>query len=53
MADNAGALAGRTIREYIAGTDGTIRMVHIRPHIPQTSGGYTDAMVTTTKLKKD
>ena len=47
MADNAGALAGRIIRECIAGTDGAIKMVHIRPHIPQTSGGYTDAMATT------
>ena len=30
IADNAGALTGKTMSEYIAGTDGAVEMVHIR-----------------------
>ena len=35
IADNAGALTGKTMSEYIAGTDGAVEMVHIPSHTPQ------------------
>ena len=35
MADNVGALAGKTASGYIAGANGAVGMVHIRPHAPQ------------------
>ena len=35
IADNAGALTGKTMNDYIARTDGAVEMVHIRPHTPQ------------------
>ena len=40
IADNTGALAGKTMSDYIADTDGTVEMVHIPPHTPQTSRGF-------------
>ena len=35
VVDNAGALTGKAMREYIAGTNGDVEMVHIPPHTPQ------------------
>ena len=35
MADNAGALTGKTMSKYIADTDGAVGMAHIPPHTPQ------------------
>ena len=35
IADNAGALTGKTIRYYISGTNGTVEMVHIPLYTPQ------------------
>ena len=35
ITDNAGALTGKTMRDYISGTDGAVEMVHIPPHTPQ------------------
>ena len=35
IGDNAGALTGKTMRDYISGTDGAVEMVHIPPHTPQ------------------
>ena len=35
VVDNAGALTGKAMREYIAGTNGDVEMVHILPHTPQ------------------
>ncbi len=35
IGDNAGALTGKTMRDYISGTAGAVEMVHIPPHTPQ------------------
>ena len=35
IGDNAGALTGKTMRDYVSGTDGAVEMVHIPPHAPQ------------------
>ena len=35
MGDNAGALTGSVMREYPAGTDGAVEMIHIPSHSPQ------------------
>ena len=35
IADNAGALTGKTMRDYVSGTNGDVEMVHIPPHTPQ------------------
>ena len=35
IADNAGALAGRAMKEYLQGTNGAVQMIHLRPRTPQ------------------
>ena len=35
LADNAGALTGKTMSKYIASTNGAVEMVHIPSHTPQ------------------
>ena len=35
IADNAGALTGRDMSEYVAGTNGAVEIIHIPPHTPQ------------------
>ena len=35
MADNAGALTGKAMKEYLQGTNGAVQMIHLPPHTPQ------------------
>lgn len=35
IADNAGALTGKDMREYVAGTNGAVEIIHIPPRTPQ------------------
>lgn len=35
LADNAGALTGKDMKEYIANTNGDVEIIHIPPHTPQ------------------